>query len=221
MSLDLIYGVPGQDARSFRETLEEALVLRPRHISAYALTLDPHTPMGRRALRGELVLPRDEEVAEMYEDACRILAAAGFLHYEISNFALPGWECRHNMAYWRREDYLGLGVAAHSFKGPDERCRNTADIEEYIRRMKAAESPLEETEHLSPEEVWEEEVLLSLRTARGLEMDVLARRGGFDDDAQAVWNDFMEAGLAWRRGTRCGLTDKGMFVSNHIISNLF
>lgn len=221
VSLDLIYGVPGQDARIFHDTLEEALDLRPQHLSAYALTLDPFTPMGRRAGRGEVALPREEEVAEMYEDACRTLAAAGFLHYEISNFALPDRECSHNLAYWRREDYLGLGAAAHSFRGPDERFRNTSDIKEYIRRIKAAESPLEETEHLSPYEVWEEEVLLSLRTASGLEMDVLDRRGGRDDDARKAWRVFMEAGLAWRRGTRCGLTEKGMFVSNHIISSLF
>jgi oxygen-independent coproporphyrinogen-3 oxidase len=220
-SLDLIYGVPGQNPRIFRDTLEEALTLRPRHISAYALTLDPLTPMGARACRGEIALPPEEEVAEMYGDACRILAAAGFVHYEISNFALPGWECDHNLAYWRREDYLGLGAAAHSLRGPDTRLRNVSDIAEYIRRVQAEESPLEEMERLNLQEIWEEEVMLSLRTAQGMEIGTLTRRETRAEGATRAWEDFVQAGLAWRRGARCGLTERGMFVSNHIISGLF
>lgn len=221
VSLDLIFGVPGQAPGTWRRTLEEALELRPGHVSAYALTVEPPTPLGRGVAAGAVSMPPDETVAEMYDDACRLFASAGYGHYEISSFALPGKECRHNQAYWKRLDYLGLGAAAHSFRAPDARSRNTGDVAEYMSRLEAGSSPLDMEEPLSAEEIWEEEVFLSLRTAEGVDVEVLAGTAGREGAVSEAWKTLEESGLAWMRGSRCGLTEKGMFVSNDIIASLF
>jgi oxygen-independent coproporphyrinogen-3 oxidase len=220
VSLDLIYGVPGQGLSTWLFTLQESVEFEPEHISTYALTLDPQTPLGRRVETGELSLPGEEEIAKMYEHACRTLRAAGYHHYEISNFARPGHECGHNEACWRREDYLGLGAAAHSFQAPDVRRHNLVSVDSYMEKVQQGELPLGETERLSPREEWEEEVLLSLRTSRGLEMEALARQGVGVGESRRVLDPLLKDGLAWRRGNRCGLTERGMFVSDHIISSL-
>jgi oxygen-independent coproporphyrinogen-3 oxidase len=216
VGLDLIYGVPGQGLESWMETLDEALGCRPQHVSAYALTLDASTPMGAAAEAGGIVLPEEGSVVEMYEAACRILGRAGYRHYEISNFCLAGRECAHNLACWRREGYLGLGASAHSFDPPASRRHNLADLGAYVAEAAAGRLPVEEQESLTPEEAWEEEVLLSLRTAEGASEELLTVGGGPPES----WDTLVESGLAWRDKGRCGLTERGMFVSDHIIAGL-
>jgi oxygen-independent coproporphyrinogen III oxidase len=221
MGFDLIYGVPGQGLGSWKDTLEETLGYGPHHISAYALTLDPATPMGVAMGSGEVSLPEEEVTVEMYETACRLLGEAGYRHYEISNFALPGRECDHNLACWRREGYLGMGASAHSFEPPYTRRRNLADLEPYMKEAAAGQLPVEEVETLSTGEAWEEEVMLSLRTADGVAQDVMARGGPGTAEAFGGWEALVAGGLAWRRAGRCGLTEQGMFISNHVIAGLF
>ncbi len=218
VGFDLIYGVPGQGLASWEDTLEEALSFGPHHLSTYALTLDPSTPMGARVESGEMSLADDELAADMYHAACRVLKGAGYRHYEISNFCLQGRECSHNLACWKREGYLGLGASAHSFAPPAARRRNLSDLGAYMREASGGRLPREEEEWVSPGEAWEEEVMLSLRTAEGAE-EGLFEGGG--NAAAAYWDGLVEAGMAWREGGRCGLTERGMFVSNHIISGLF
>jgi oxygen-independent coproporphyrinogen-3 oxidase len=114
LSLDLMYGLPGQDLAQWKRTLAEAMELRPEHLSLYALTLDDETPLGRAVASGEVSVPDDDAAADMYEAAEVMLAEAGYEHYEISNWSLAGRRCAHNLIYWRNEPYLGFGAGAHS-----------------------------------------------------------------------------------------------------------
>ncbi|MBF8258574.1 MAG: coproporphyrinogen III oxidase, partial [Actinobacteria bacterium] len=113
IGMDLIFGIPGQEAADWAADLDMAVTFLPAHISAYALAPEPGTPIHGAIGRGEMRMPTDEAVADMYEETRRLLSRAGYRHYEISNFARPGSECRHNLKYWRRQGYLGLGPSAH------------------------------------------------------------------------------------------------------------
>ena len=131
ISIDLIYGLPGQTVASWARSVEEAIALEPQHISAYGLTYEEGTRLWRQRESGEVVEVPEEQCLEMYRTLVEMLAAAGYEHYEISNFALPGYHSRHNSSYWDETPYLGLGSAAHSYDGAVRRY-NPADLQEYI-----------------------------------------------------------------------------------------
>ena len=138
LNLDLIFGLPGQTVKSWAQSLAAALSLAPEHLSLYALTVEPGTPLAQWIKRGELAAPDPDLAADMYNMACQELAVAGYTHYEISNWALPGRRCRHNLAYWRNQAYLGAGAGAwgHWPKGESAwRLRNVAHPQRYIERM--------------------------------------------------------------------------------------
>jgi oxygen-independent coproporphyrinogen III oxidase len=116
VNLDLIYGARGESIASWRRTLDEAVGLGPEHLSCYALTIERGTPLGRAVIAGEVPGPDPDLQAEMYDLTCHVLGAAGYRHYEVSNWARPGHECRHNLGYWEGRSYLGLGAGAHSFR---------------------------------------------------------------------------------------------------------
>lgn len=139
INLDLIYGLPGQTLDRWHRSLEEAISLEPEHISLYALTLEEHTPLARRIAQGELPPPDDDAAADMYILAEEALASAGYHHYEISNWAKPGFQCRHNLRYWRNLPYIGLGAGAHSWWG-SRRWHNVAHPAAYIRRLESTPS---------------------------------------------------------------------------------
>jgi oxygen-independent coproporphyrinogen-3 oxidase len=134
LNLDLIYGLPEQTLESWQRTVKLSLGLRPEHISAYALTLEHGTPFGRWAAKGLLPIPDPDLAAEQYEWTMDYLASQGYLQYEISNWALPGRECRHNLQYWRNLDYLGLGAGAHGY-ADGFRYSNVLRIKTYIDRL--------------------------------------------------------------------------------------
>ncbi|MGB9886027.1 MAG: radical SAM family heme chaperone HemW [Moorellales bacterium] len=177
LNLDLIFGFPGQTLADWQQDLEAALELEPTHLSCYELQLDPATPWGRAEAEGRLVRPEEEERAAMYDYAVDRLSQAGFEHYEISNFALPGYFCRHNLAYWRREPYLGLGVAAASFMG-ERRWSNLVSVEEYRKRLAAGDLPVAEAEELTPEAAMAETMLLGLRLVKGVEVSRFRKQFG-------------------------------------------
>ncbi len=160
VSIDLMYGLPGQDMAAWQSTLATALSLPLEHISAYALIVEEGTPMAARASE----LPGEEEVLGMQRLATRALAAAGFARYEISNYAHAGFACRHNIVYWRRGEYRGFGCAAHSFFG-GERFANPAALDDYL-----AGSRGEERERVGGEAAREETLLLSTRMCEGLSL---------------------------------------------------
>jgi putative oxygen-independent coproporphyrinogen III oxidase len=140
LNLDLIYGAPGEDAGSWAASLEAALVLEPEHLSAYALTIEPATKFGRLVAAGRMAEPGEDDLADRYGTACSVLAAAGYHHYEVSNWARPGRGSRHNLTYWRRGRYLGLGAGAHEFDGATRRW-NVAGVPAYLAAVREGRRP--------------------------------------------------------------------------------
>jgi oxygen-independent coproporphyrinogen III oxidase len=177
ISIDLMYGLPGQSADGFRAGLEQAVALPVRHISAYGLKVEEGTPFYDLQEAGKLELPDESEEVAMYDLVADFLPGFGFHRYEISNYAKKGAECRHNLKYWRFEPYLGLGCAAHSFI-QGERLANTADIAEYIATIGAGREPLECRQTPEPDVAMAEYAFLALRTTKGLSSKDFADRFG-------------------------------------------
>ncbi|MBD3241299.1 MAG: radical SAM family heme chaperone HemW [Chitinivibrionales bacterium] len=167
VGVDVMYGLPGQRMGDVLETLEQ-LIRMPRleHISAYELTLSPHSPLGRH--RRLLPLPDEDRVVAMYHGIEQALTAAGFEHYEVSNYARPGHRSRHNSAYWRHEPYVGLGPGAHSYVPPERRA-NVADVGEYVASVARGRLPVAFAETLARDELVREALMLGLRTVDGID----------------------------------------------------
>jgi len=213
-SLDLILGLPRQTAVSFEETLDTAISTGVGHVSLYMLDLEEGTALARQVEDQRVTLPDDDLVADLYTMAIERFAAAGLAQYEISNFARPGEECRHNLRYWRREKYLGFGIGAHSFLG-DRRFANTRDIHRYI----AGEREPAFAEVLGEGEVRRETIFLQLRQAEGINYEDVVRLCGEEGIA------WMDRGLSdgWLRrvGNRVAFTPSGFLLSNEYMSQLF
>ena len=210
LSLDLIYGLPEQTMAQWRKTLKDAAALRPDHISAYGLKLEPGTPLYRR--RNALSFPDDDAQAEMYLWAVDYLAENGYAQYEISNFARPGRASRHNLKYWHLDEYAGFGPGAHSdFSGV--RYAWSRDLDGYI----AGDLTLSESAQITPAERAREYVMLSLRTAEGLSPSQL--RCDFTP-LEKLFRTYEAHGLAQRAGNGWRLTPRGFLVSNAIIGQV-
>lgn len=224
VSIDLIYGIPGQDLRRWRRGLREAIALRPDHVSLYALQLalapdEWAAPPRRGALRWRRrvsELQDDGLAAEQYRLAEAMLAEAGYGHYELSSWARPGHESRHNSAYWARRPYTGIGAGAHSYDGSGHRSWNVRDLDAYLASAEAGERPLEGGEHLDEPTRAFEAVALGLRRVRGLEWETLAAEFGVHLSAR--FTDAVAAGTerglleADSRGMR--LTPAGRLLAN-------
>jgi oxygen-independent coproporphyrinogen-3 oxidase len=221
IGIDLIYGIPGQTMSLWRESLERAIVLGPKHISAYSLSLDEGTWFTREVEAGRLALPDEETVAEMYELVVSALALAGYRRYEISNFSLPGFECRHNMNYWKRGEYLGLGPGAWSFIS-GKRYANVSDVQEYDRRLAAGSRPVEYEEAVRPEQAAAEAVMLGLRTEAGIDMRRFAQEHGRQAAQRLARNrDRLDGrGLLFSSSDSLRLTDSGILLSDDVIDRL-
>ncbi|HLA91800.1 MAG TPA: radical SAM family heme chaperone HemW [Gemmatimonadaceae bacterium] len=167
LSLDLIFALPAHLDRDWEADLSAAIALEPDHLSLYGLTVEPHTPLGRWAARGDVREAPEERYASEFLLAHRTLASAGFAHYEVSNFARPDHESRHNSAYWRRVPYLGIGPSAHSFDGAARRW-NEREYAAWKMRAKRGEDPVAGVELLNKENERAEVVYLGLRTSEGL-----------------------------------------------------
>jgi oxygen-independent coproporphyrinogen III oxidase len=224
---DLIFGIPGQDAAAWREDLERAAALRPSHVSAYALAPEPGTPLHAAVERGDLRIPPDDEVAEMYGFSRRILSNAGYAQYEISNFALPGGECRHNLKYWTREGYIGFGPSAHGLLFPRSaaphglRTANPASLPEYLRRIRAGSLAWEEARACGREDAWKEALIFGLRMIAGVDLAGIERKAGPPPgplrDAVAA---LVRRGRLLREDGRLRLPDNLLFVSNEVLQAL-
>lgn len=212
-SIDLILGLPQQKAESFRASLDEAAASGIGHISVYMLDLDEDTALRRRVESGVMHVPDDDAIAEQYVDMVRTLRDAGFAQYEISNFARPGEESRHNLRYWRRHEYQGFGLGAHSFAG-ERRFANTRDIRKFING-----DPFEFEEQLSDDERRHELVFLRLRQASGIALDDLLQLCG--EEAVGWIEQGMNEGWLRREGSNVAFTPAGFVVSSELISQLF
>ncbi len=214
ISADLMYGIPDGTLESFRESLRTLAALSPEHISAYGLKIEEGTPFAKK--RETLRLPREDVEFEMYQAMTEILSSEGYHKYEISNFTKAGRESRHNLRYWRRQDYLGFGVAAHScFE--DVRFGNSRDMKKFLK----GEDITEERDPLSEREIFEEWMMLGLRLSEGLNEEEWTRRLGAPPEsllpALGAW---IKEGYMKRQNGRIAFTDKGFFVSNAILSEL-
>lgn len=215
ISLDLIYGLPGQTFHDWQHDVESALSLGIRHLSAYALSYENGTKLDTM-LRSGQVEEADEELSfRMYRHLCDETKRAGFLHYEISNFALPGFHSRHNSSYWQGMPYLGLGAGAHSYDGQAVRRANCPDLKSYI----AADGfvPHEE-ERLTPDELYDEFIMTRLRTSDGIPLDELSEADR--NYCLAMAEAHLKTGKLQMQHRKLRLTETGIFTSNDIISDL-
>jgi len=221
VSLDLIFGLPGQTLAGWRYSLERALALEPEHLSLYALSVEAGTPLARDINRGHLPPPDPDTAAEMYEMAAEVNAAAGYLHYEISNWARgPGRQCRHNLIYWRNEPYLGLGAGAHSWQGR-RRWANAAAPEEYTTRLAEGDSALAEEETISPELEMGETMMMGLRLVEeGVPVGRFRRRFGLDprDHYRVEIAELVDLGLLDVDDERLRLSPRGHLLGNQVFA---
>jgi oxygen-independent coproporphyrinogen-3 oxidase len=217
LNLDLILGLPGQDRSGWCKNLDRVAELAPSHVSIYMLELDEKSPLYHLVARGRRSLPDEDYVSDWYLQTISRLSELGFDHYEISNFALPGFYCRHNMKYWRRRPVLGFGIGSHSFDG-NARYANTASITEYLRRIEQGVSPVEWRRPVKENEDLQETLFLGLRLRQGLDWDELDREFGADRISryEKPLRDLTSEGLIEWRGPSVRLTPRGMLLSNEI-----
>jgi oxygen-independent coproporphyrinogen-3 oxidase len=207
INIDLMFGLPGQSLAQWEATLARTIALRPDHISAYCLTYEEDTEFFARHARGEYRSSESAD-ADFFTTAMRMLEGAGYLHYETSNYALPGHESVHNRAYWRGADYLGLGPSAFSTVDL-ERWQNVPDYRAYTDRVLAGGSPIQTREQLTVETKRAERIALSLRTRDGVPADCLA-------EWPSERREFLELGLLDDRGSHFVLTEKGKLLADSV-----
>jgi oxygen-independent coproporphyrinogen-3 oxidase len=216
LSLDLIWGLPGQDVAGWLRDLEEAVRMAPEHLSCYGLSLEDGAPLAARVGRGELSLPDEDAAARMYLDGSAYLEACGFRHYEISNYARPGRESLHNGGYWAGLGYLGLGPSAVSTLG-DRRWANPEGLGDYARTVTAG-VVRDGAETLTAPTRRQEMVMLALRTCAGLDLEkFMATTGREFPCRHPAVERLCSSGLAALRSGHLHLTRKGMLVSNSVI----
>lgn len=211
ISLDLMYGLPGQDINSLLNNIKVAASLDIAHISLYGLQVEKNTPLALKVDRGETILPNEEEMYEMYLKSVSILQELGYQQYEISNFAKTSKECLHNLVYWNYNDYIGFGLGSHSKIG-NKRYANTHSLSCYIKKIKKRQLPIDFEENLTGLEMEFEKSMLSLRTKKGIPISVIKN--------SYALKDMVNADLATLQNDRLILTAKGYLVSNEIINKL-
>jgi oxygen-independent coproporphyrinogen-3 oxidase len=222
ISFDLIAGLPHQTRESWRRSLEELAELGPEHVSVYLLEVDEGSRLGKELLAGggrysAGAVPGEDEMAEFYELAQAELRAGGYHHYEISNWAKPGFESRHNLKYWRRESYLGFGAGAHSFSGA-ERWANAHDAAEYVKAIENGRMPMEQQEKLTAESALEEELFLGLRQLDGIDLTQIEREYGVS--LAGRFDPLASAGFVERAGGVVRLASDRLAVSNEVFVEL-
>ena len=214
VSADIMFGIPEQTEESFKKTLERVVGFAPTHISAYGLILERGTPFYKN--RKKLVFPDEDSEYNMYSEAVSFLKENGYYRYEISNFAKPGFESKHNLKYWRSEEYLGFGVAAHSFFG-GRRFYSPKKLSSYIGgRFVAGSSTVSEGDAMA------EYVMLAMRTSSGVNEEDFYKKFGkkFGDIFGEKLEPFCRSGLVVRESGRCVFTDKGFYLSNAVLSEI-
>lgn len=221
ISIDLMFGFPGETLADWEQDIDEALRLGVEHISAYSLMYEEGTTLHRWLSEGRVQEIDDDLSLRMYDCLVDRLTAAGYRHYEISNFALPQRESRHNSSYWRDVPYMGLGASAHSFDGR-QRSWNVADIEAYIAAIGRGERPCT-VEALDPDTHYEDVVLTSLRTAEGIDLGKIRRDFGSQrlDFLLAAADQDLRQGYLVREDDHLRLTRRGIYLSDGITARLF
>jgi oxygen-independent coproporphyrinogen-3 oxidase len=222
VSFDLIAGLPHQTHDSWDESVAQLLSLRPEHVSIYLMEIDEGSRLGLEVLTGGTrysasALPEDDSMAAFYDRACARLASAGYVHYEISNWALPRLESRHNLKYWQRQPYCGFGAGAHSFNGR-QRWANAHDPSAYVTTISQGRFPIEQLADVSRDEALEEELFLGLRQLDGIDLSRIESEYG--TNLQPRIEVLRAQGLVEWNGTRLRLSPDRLTVSNEVFVNL-
>jgi oxygen-independent coproporphyrinogen-3 oxidase len=227
VGLDLIFGIPGQTSKDWEGTVRTALSFDPEHVSAYALTVHPGTPLGRRIHGGEISEPDEEALTAMFQITSDLLLSAGYEHYEVSNFARPGKRCRHNMGYWTFQPYLGLGPSAHSFTGK-KRSWNVASLEEYSESIRRGALPVEGSERIGRERRRLEAIALGLRCVEGVRLDWIGKKNNLpqaeglmaESQRAAAVQRLIEDGIARIENGSLKLTERGFLLADAVAAEL-
>ena len=222
IGFDLIAGLPLQTPESWRESVDRLVELAPEHVSVYILEVDEKSRLGIELLKGGKrynagAVPSEDQMAEFYELAQSSFSAAGYHHYEISNWAKPGFESRHNLKYWRREAYLGFGAGAHSFSGV-QRWANAHDAASYVNAMQNGVLPVEQLERLTPEAALEEELFLGLRQLDGIDVSRIER--DYAVKLASRFDPLASSGLVEWNGPVVRLASSRLSVSNEVFVEL-
>src|SRR6202140_64155 len=222
IGFDLIAGLPLQTPESWRESLDRLIELAPEHVSVYILEVDEKSRLGSELLKGGTrysagAVPSEDQMAEFYELAQTSFSAAGYHHYEISNWAKPGFESRHNLKYWRREAYLGFGAGAHSFSGV-QRWANTHDAAGYVNAIQNGRLPVEQLERLTPEAAVEEELFLGLRQLDGIDVSRIEK--DYAVKLGSRFDPLASSGLLEWNGSVVRLAPSRLSVSNEVFVEL-
>lgn len=226
VSVDLIYSLPGQTKEEWLTSLDAAIRLSPDHISAYSLIVEEHTPLMRMVKAGTVVPNLPETEAELYSATMAELGRTGFDHYEVSNYARPGYRCRHNLTYWHHDEYLGFGPSAHSFLPTRDgrggtRWSNIADVSAYIQSVSSGRSAESFRETVEGTSALRERIFLGLRSD-GLDLDLLMRTYGYnvEENARSFLRDIIADGFATMLGPVLALTDIGYALCDEITLRL-
>ncbi|HTE29473.1 MAG TPA: radical SAM family heme chaperone HemW [Chryseolinea sp.] len=221
ISIDLIYGIPGQDDELWKNNISRALAFKPQHISSYALTVEERTVFGKRAAQGKFTALDDDNTANQLQLLVEMLSEKNYAQYEVSNFCLPGFMSQHNSNYWKSKPYLGIGPSAHSYNG-SSRQHNVRNNYQYLASIGSARVPAQ-IEILSREDKINEYLLTSLRTSWGADLNKL--RNEFDVDIAATYKQYLKQLLTSELATvhedTLVLTRKGKLLADKIASDLF
>ena len=222
INFDLIAGLPNQTLSGWKRNLDEALKLEPDHLSLYLLDVHEGTPLADQIRRRMRPTPDDDLAGEMYQLMVEEVSAAGYQHYEISNFCLPGLESRHNTKYWNGAPYYGFGCSAHSYDGWRRRWANERDLAKYVSLVEEPRSPITERTNLNEEDARSESIFLGLRLMRGLDLEDYRMRFGSDlrDEYDADLKRLREAGLVEIDEGLMRLTRRGALLSNEVFAAL-
>lgn len=221
-SMDLIAGLPHQTRETWEASVGELIALAPEHISIYLLEVDDGSRLGKEIIAGgnkygAAAVPSDDAMADFYESACATLAAAGFVHYEISNWSLPGRASQHNLKYWRRQPYLGFGAGAHSFDG-HRRWSNVHDPSAYAAAIAQGHTTIESNEAVTAAQALEEELFLGLRQLAGIDLARIQRE--YSADLTSRINKLLDDGLIERDGDTIRLKAAKLTISNEAFVEL-
>jgi oxygen-independent coproporphyrinogen-3 oxidase len=221
VNLDLMFGLPGQSAAAWDDSLHEAIAWTPTHISVYGLSIEEHTPFYRRHQRGQLVIPDDEVQASMFERADQLLTAAGYMHYEISNYALPGWRSRHNLHYWHHGEYLGFGAGAHAYLGAYRR-ENERLPRRYIQAIGECGSAARNPEYIDRQRRLHEGLMVGLRLHEGIDLEAFAHAYGVPLESAYAEPiaELLESGHVQLTNGHLRLSEGGRLVADAVLSRL-
>ena len=218
LSLDLMFAVPNQTLEAWKKNLHQALDKSPEHLSTYNLTIEEGTAFWKMQSNGKLTMPDNDYQLELYKQTIELLKKNGFHHYEISNFSLPGKECRHNITYWQNTNTLGLGAGASSYMN-GVRFKNTNQPAHYIRRVQENHMPIEYSESLEPRQAMGETIMLGLRLLKGI--NILKFEDRFQTSFKSIFGNIIaplkEKELIIIEQDKLRLSEKGLFLADSVI----